>query len=948
LTNKPNSAIFALAARTLHALGKETGQFSFRTYAVWKQMLPDIFHKYYDETEVASSIDKELKANWDLTASMGEFKRLSEDDQFVYICLVHLYIELLHREDDLIAMNNTKDLFNAWMGDQPFDTSRINNQIEDWLEKKEKRAFRPVISVNVTYSLVLLDFALRVLFLILIQTDSLKIIDVSSDETKGFGMFINILGIPFAMVLLALAWRTYKKRKIDRKLQYLQLQEVKIIPRLSAWHYFSIFILAAAGITIGELHIDGLTEKNPVAFFFIMGGLFTWYWILMFFFSLPVPSSKKIYQKLHERNQIEIEEVMTSDENDIEIVNMEVRLRSLNEKMNAFVLEAALFGALAFSGFIQIIASEIFTLEAFASFNDSVIELIRGIVTLNSEGTAANFSELMHRNTLLSLLCYESLICSICFLSVISSRLRYSDLTDLLDRALEMGKNFNKKEEGLILHQQLDRDDEKVKRYTREVKNHLQQGLKDYNQIVPVLEYMRFFRTLGIGTFFIIIITGGLFISPLVSILFLIIFILSTIYFQFDAIQLAFLELKTRVQETRAKNEKLHAMVLSGFVVLALVYRSFYLPGSHFLGGLIIALLIILQLLFLIEGKRMSITSTLFSRIFRIAAFFFVFGLLLKFNHWPGASLSLIVGVFFLAFFFIFHPIRNDDKKWLVKIIGVGIALGLLGLLFKIQHYPGATLMRVVGTVGVAVGLLLSFWKKEFLRLSPFYKLSLSIAVVIGIQAWAFHGIGFHMLTKMHLNLKDANKRMKMDEAHAYFVDEMKLAIDSTSQYWWANADFVNNEKRRALFDSYLDTIKWAKTEPIYGLHYGMLLDNYEFFDRNNSSAWNYTPEQLQKLLQWNQGLIQSAVDANPEYVRAAGYTSEEYQNLLNFDRAYLLFRLSEDSLANEILLNMNSDEFYTGTMIDGEELRILKDTVQSRLNSTKLSFSDSDSLIQE
>ncbi len=95
-------------------------------------------------------------------------------------------------------------------------------------------------------------------------------------------------------------------------------------------------------------------------------------------------------------------------------------------------------------------------------------------------------------------------------------------------RALQMSKNFNKKEEGLILHQGKTKEEKEVKEYGQKIRYNIQQGLKDYRRLNPVLTYMRFFRTLGIGTFFVIIINWRIIhFTPSISSLFIAIFLLS-------------------------------------------------------------------------------------------------------------------------------------------------------------------------------------------------------------------------------------------------------------------------------------------------------------------------------------------------------------------------------------------------------------------------------------
>jgi hypothetical protein len=88
-----------------------------------------------------------------------------------------------------------------------------------------------------------------------------------------------------------------------------------------------------------------------------------------------------------------------------------------------------------------------------------------------------------------------------------------------------------------------------------------------------------------------------------------------------------------------------------------------------------------------------------------LAGFSFINGTLFKLQHWPFASLLLIIGEFFSILTLIVGGISylfsNQSKKYPKVLLMTGI-FGLvgfsLGTLFKIQHWPGATILLLLGS----------------------------------------------------------------------------------------------------------------------------------------------------------------------------------------------------------------------------------------------------------
>lgn len=82
----------------------------------------------------------------------------------------------------------------------------------------------------------------------------------------------------------------------------------------------------------------------------------------------------------------------------------------------------------------------------------------------------------------------------------------------------------------------------------------------------------------------------------------------------------------------------------------------------------------------------------------------FLFGSLMKMLHWPGAAIMVSLGLGIAALVFLPLALRlayreTTDKSLLwVYITGFLCAfIDLIGAMFKINHYPGASILLMIG-----------------------------------------------------------------------------------------------------------------------------------------------------------------------------------------------------------------------------------------------------------
>ena len=100
-----------------------------------------------------------------------------------------------------------------------------------------------------------------------------------------------------------------------------------------------------------------------------------------------------------------------------------------------------------------------------------------------------------------------------------------------------------------------------------------------------------------------------------------------------------------------------------------------------------------------------------------------IVGALFKRMHWPGASILITAGIFFVVavflplYFYINHRQQLEKKNPVYAIVGyLTLALLLVGALFKVMHWPGAGVMLQVGTGFLLIGFVPLYVVNAFQR----------------------------------------------------------------------------------------------------------------------------------------------------------------------------------------------------------------------------------------
>jgi len=164
---------------------------------------------------------------------------------------------------------------------------------------------------------------------------------------------------------------------------------------------------------------------------------------------------------------------------------------------------------------------------------------------------------------------------------------------------------------------------------------------------------------------------------------------------------------------------------------LGSLFKILHLPGA----GIILTLgFLVLCLIFLpasasvlYKESKDRYSKSLFITGF-LAAFLFSVGILWKIQHWPGAGIMLLVGdvigiLVFVPVLLISRIKESDDKKKIrIYVFGlVSLIIYLSGSLFKLMHWPGAAMLLFFGAI-MLFGLVLPLYVYQTFKNETYVK----------------------------------------------------------------------------------------------------------------------------------------------------------------------------------------------------------------------------------
>lgn len=178
-----------------------------------------------------------------------------------------------------------------------------------------------------------------------------------------------------------------------------------------------------------------------------------------------------------------------------------------------------------------------------------------------------------------------------------------------------------------------------------------------------------------------------------------------------------------------------------------------------------------------------------------VSSLMILFGAYLKFQHWPGASVLMVFGVFFFTVLFLpllfilkFKSSAENNRSVVLSIIaGVASLMLCFGVLFKLMHWPYAQPLTIAGAVLLIFGYLpiyfISVYKNTTNKINATATVILIIAGVGLFVAQSNYGIPKPVSDSFWRGVTENEQLMnfvKKENKLTYDVLEKKSATDST------------------------------------------------------------------------------------------------------------------------------------------------------------------------
>lgn len=445
--------------------------------------------------------------------------------------------------------------------------------------------------------------------------------------------------------------------------------------------------------------------------------------IVLVFFSPGFLSLTKITIQIEEQ-LIPINDA-TPDENDEHIVTLESRLKSIQQRIESYVLESALLGALAFSGFLQILSQNTISMNDLATFGNHITMLLEMMIKYDIIGFYKVVVLLTNPKDLFSFISALCLLCSTFFLLVIATRLRFSRVSDEVQHFLTLAHDYNEKEDELFNNRKSldDEDTIRLNHFSEKVRSYLSQTQNAMLELQPIEIYMQLFRGLGVSTFFIIVAASAMFIGGWLAWLFISTFLVSQLYFHHKQLNYWSITLQQVIREIvfRYYKHTLLGGLVSLVVGIILNYGGFELGAELAAGGF--GTVMVVRFLYLAltpdkiklqtSGFKLELeeqihhTQKNFLRIFLAASeALFYAGLLCKMLYIPGANELLILGAMIMALAGTVDFLRAEGAWYQRFTKAVAFPITITGLLFKILHLPGANNLLILGYILLSLSVL--------------------------------------------------------------------------------------------------------------------------------------------------------------------------------------------------------------------------------------------------
>lgn len=705
----------------------------------WGKVLAIIFSDSLNDSEIQFGESSGAIRKFRNGDEAIEFaKRLGPEQLIWSLALVGTLSKKAESDKDQLAVVRINQIIDRIVAEQNLVNQKpvISDQRLSFYEQVQRIEKRPTIRIPLLIWPIVLDFVLRCMVLIAANSEA-----VSQSQT---GMLQGVI-IPLVIVALIFFVSRRDKRFNQRLLQlYGGGRQFKVKFYLSSAQYTWLALFLGSSVFINYLLFTDPDFDAGIASLLLLLGLILYYTICLRLFSVGrIRESDLVDQvsRINARNQ-----TLDVDQNDEVIVKLETRLNAITSRLEAYVLESALFGALSFSGFLQVIANNIITVEDMSRFAQSCFQTAGGFVKADWSEFETGLAALDTNASLFCLVSVESLLCSIFFLAVIASRLQFSDVSDKVREALNLAKVYNTKEELQVEREGIaEKAGERLKQLNINVHQQLENAENVMEELEPVIRYMQYFRNAGIFVFLIILVSSSFLITGILAWAFAVLGFATWLYFNrnwisqrakatFFAVRVQFVSrgswlliaavgcfiLETvLVIQTNIESDRLLPLQILGYFLLGTYSYVWIVFSPHYdpvFGE--------------IEPPRENVLQEsrwgVARNAFGFATLIATFGISFKAMHFHGANELLLLSMAPLAFVVYVLGYYLSKKRWLGVLMGFPVSCSFMAILFKVLHLTGGNEMFSVSLVLMPLVLVIIGLKRKL-----FHKLLIQICFLM-------------------------------------------------------------------------------------------------------------------------------------------------------------------------------------------------------------------------
>ena len=709
--NKPSFNHIVLATQLVYQIPSLSSE--LKVY--WSKILTTLYKDVLSKSEIQSFESKGI-----LSKTTLDYRKInnyaSSEEAFTCLALVKFLILEAEKSQDHSCKKHIELFLNETtlaLGLEN-ESKKIQETFQKLQQKIADEKNKPEILIPASINLLYVDFAIRCL---LLSTFSF-LTENDNDNTPWFWL-PQFLFLPILIFALS-SFKERKDKKANKTLfeRFGGIEKYKIKLIHNARQYTMLTIMFIIGVSVS--YLLELSIPLSITSFVLLA---VYYTLFLKVFNIGRVSENNLLSQISIFKQGN--RILEAHEIEEEMVRLESDLVATTSRLETYVFESALFGALTFSGFLQIMAENLITFQDLEKFANHIYEMSFSLVRLDWTNVMNELSLLNTKTNLFCLVSMETLFCSILFLGVIASRLKYSDVADGVRHALNIIK-INKKsnvKEGLMDNLEIAQD-----------------GMK---KVLPIVNYMRYFRMAGILTFQIILISSSFFVSGALAIVFVLMGLSSVLYFN---------------QKYLVKNFEINLILIRNFVlnngsiifitsillmVLAFILRTiFHIEETDYLIVAGLAIFGVYSFIYFIlipqydehyapdnESAQIGLNSSKWKSTTRIIGFSIVLlslGLILKFLYFPGDNEIITISIFVLLIAWILAGYYLVSIKWFGIICGFLLSVASLFFNFYFLSLPGVYILFTIFIVGQILIFIFSFFRRRF-----FHKLYLKISLFI-------------------------------------------------------------------------------------------------------------------------------------------------------------------------------------------------------------------------